>query len=215
MRIAILGATGKIGRLAVNAALEKGHETTALVRSKSKMIDALGREDLNLRIIEGSITDKEIVRASLAGQDAVIWTIGAPLTWRHLITSPTICGNGTQMVLNNIDKTSYVVFLTSIGVGDGKNVGRPIFRWLIRPILLGRILKDRENQESFIHQSDVFWSIVRPAELRDAPPTKPVREISEPPFDKVTFISRQAVADYLIREAVEMTHLRQSIVLTE
>lgn len=74
MNVIILGATGGIGKWAVKHALEKGYQVTAYVRNPEK----IKLQDKHLTIVKGEISDYETMRASLKGQDAVIWCVGIP-----------------------------------------------------------------------------------------------------------------------------------------
>src|SRR5690349_14191081 len=68
MRVFVAGSTGVIGRRAVAALVAAGHEVTALVRSPEKA--ALARS-LGATPVEGSLFDRDALRAAAAGHDAV------------------------------------------------------------------------------------------------------------------------------------------------
>ena len=74
MKVIIFGATGGIGKWAVKHALKKGYEVTVFVRNAKKINDSK-----NINIIEGNISDNEVVEKALEGQNAVIWCIGIPM----------------------------------------------------------------------------------------------------------------------------------------
>jgi putative NADH-flavin reductase len=75
MKIIIFGASGRIGSLLVEQALDAGYMVKAYVRNPSK----LEFTHQNLEIIEGELSDFENVRTAIAGVDAVISTLGPPL----------------------------------------------------------------------------------------------------------------------------------------
>src|SRR4030088_2963552 len=72
MKLLILGATGRTGRLVVEQALAAGHTVTALVRSPEK----LSSGNSNLRVVAGEATDTSALSRALEGADAVISTLG-------------------------------------------------------------------------------------------------------------------------------------------
>src|SRR6202521_71231 len=72
MKLAVLGATGRTGRLVVEQALAAGHTVTALVRSPEKLTTS----NSNLRVVTGKATDTSDVSRALEGADAVISTLG-------------------------------------------------------------------------------------------------------------------------------------------
>lgn len=75
MNVLIFGASGGIGKWAINYALQNGHQVTAYVRHPEKMQIA----DDHLTIMQGELTDKEKITRALSGQDAVIWCVGIPM----------------------------------------------------------------------------------------------------------------------------------------
>ena len=67
MRIAILGATGVLGRPVVARLLERGHEIVAIVRDPARLAT-----DLRVHGVRGDILDPATLVAPLAGCDAVL-----------------------------------------------------------------------------------------------------------------------------------------------
>ncbi|WP_243611447.1 NAD(P)-dependent oxidoreductase [Shimia aestuarii] len=73
MKLVILGANGRTGRLVLRRALDEGAEVTAVVRSVAKW----PREtDPRLSVVIGDPCDARFLRKVLHGQDAVISTLG-------------------------------------------------------------------------------------------------------------------------------------------
>jgi nucleoside-diphosphate-sugar epimerase len=69
MKVFVTGASGAIGRPAVDRLLEAGHDVTALVRSDGTR-DQLERA--GARAVPGSLFDADALRTALAGHDAVV-----------------------------------------------------------------------------------------------------------------------------------------------
>ncbi|OWR27734.1 hypothetical protein CDO73_21330 [Saccharibacillus sp. O23] len=67
MRIAVLGATGRVGGHIVEYALRGGHEVSALVRDRGKIDPREG-----LTVIEGNVLNEKDVKRVLEKADAVI-----------------------------------------------------------------------------------------------------------------------------------------------
>lgn len=72
MRIAIFGATGRVGVLLVEQALAAGHEVVALARDPASM--SLRGE--RLALVQGDVMRHEDVERVAQGADAVISVIG-------------------------------------------------------------------------------------------------------------------------------------------
>lgn len=75
MNVLIFGASGGIGKWAVQYALQSGHHVTAYVRNPAKItIKSEG-----LTIVQGEINDPKKMEEAICGQDAVIWCVGIPM----------------------------------------------------------------------------------------------------------------------------------------
>jgi putative NADH-flavin reductase len=72
MNIAVFGASGTIGSVIVDEALERGHNVTAAVRSPHKV----RRRHPILRIVTAHVDDAASVARAVVGHDAVVDSIG-------------------------------------------------------------------------------------------------------------------------------------------
>lgn len=86
MKIAIFGATGRVGGQILKRALADGHEVKALVRSPK--LD----EHPNLEVITGDVRKAEDVERTLQGADAVFSAIGTDRTTTLSEAMPLIIG---------------------------------------------------------------------------------------------------------------------------
>jgi len=75
MKIALFGATGRVGGEVLKLALAEGHEVTVLVRSPEK----LAPHD-RLTIIQGDVRDAVTVSQAVAGMDVVFSSLGTDQT---------------------------------------------------------------------------------------------------------------------------------------
>lgn len=72
MRVIVFGASGGVGRAAVEQAAAAGHEVTAFVRDPSTLSAPEG-----VPVVQGDALDEAAVRGALAGQDAVLCCLGS------------------------------------------------------------------------------------------------------------------------------------------
>ena len=79
MNVIIFGATGGIGRWAVQHALQREYHVTAYVRNAQKITET----NKNLTVIQGDIHDQQEMTKALSGQDAVVWCVGIPMKKRY------------------------------------------------------------------------------------------------------------------------------------
>ena len=67
MKVALIGATGKIGSKITTELLARGHSVTAIVRNPEK-----APNDPNIKAVNGDVTNPDRVAALVRGHDAVI-----------------------------------------------------------------------------------------------------------------------------------------------
>jgi uncharacterized protein len=67
MKVAVIGATGKIGSKITAELLQRGHSVTAIVRNPEK-----APSNPQLKAVKGDVTDPESASALVRGHDAVI-----------------------------------------------------------------------------------------------------------------------------------------------
>lgn len=216
MRVAIVGAAGKVGRLTVAAASAAGHDTVAIARDPGRIPD-LAKPN-SFRRASADVLDRDALIRALEGTDAAIATFGAPLTIDTILHVPDLCERGTRNLLEamRINSVRRLICMTAIGVGESKGHGRWIFRNVVQPALLQRIFTDRERQEVLVRESDTRWTIVRPAELTDGP-EHPIRvvDLSEPSESEPSTVSRTSVANFLVRELESEVYVGRCPVVTE
>ena len=96
MKVLVVGATGRTGRLLTRGALERGHEVTALVRAPEKLGDLAGR----VRVVAGDVLDGGVVSDAVDGQDAVLVALSAA----HRKNAPAVNALGTLNVIRSMQR---------------------------------------------------------------------------------------------------------------
>jgi len=214
MKVVIYGATGKVGEHTVTAALEAGHEVTAVGRHT----DAITRRHESLTVETGDVMSADDVGRLTPGHDVVITTFGAPIGKDTILHRPELCEVGTRNIVEAMTRTGVprLICMTSIGAGDSHGHGRAIFAKIIEPLLLDRIMKDRNAQEDVVRRSTVdSWVIVRPAELSDDDTGEEVRVISDIEVDpEPSTVSRADVGSFLVSLVDDRSHDASAIVIT-
>jgi putative NADH-flavin reductase len=167
MRITVFGATGPTGRQLTGQALTAGHEVTAVTRRPEKLSPRAG-----LTMARADVTDPEAVEAAVAGSQAVLSALGAPLTRRPVEVYST--GTGHIMAAMHRQGVKRLVVVSS-SVTDPR--WRPsnafFFNHVLDPYVnrvLGRAVhEDMRRMEAAIRASELDWTIVRPCGLFDHP----------------------------------------------
>ncbi|WP_116200644.1 NAD(P)-dependent oxidoreductase [Amycolatopsis circi] len=195
MKITVLGASGRIGGLAVREALARGWHVTAVVRDPARLtVPAHPRLDVAVH----SLTDPRLADA-VTGRDAVVLALG-PTD----LKPTTVNSDGTRSVVSALrgSQTRFVVVSASGLAAEGDSL---FSRLLLKP-LLGAVLRngyaDLRRMESVLHEaSDVRWTIVRPTRLTDKPARTRIRSQVGSDVRGSYQVSRANVARYLLDAA--------------
>lgn len=213
MRVLVVGATGGSGRAAIEALVASGHEVTAFSRSP----DALAGPGVIAR--RGDATRGADVRPAVAGQDAVIVTLGireSALRVRLLGSGSTpmdVRSRGTGAVIGAMREhgVKRLVVQTSFGVGETRDrlgaLDRAIFALLLRPQIA-----DTEVQERAIRESGLDWVIAQPVHLTDG---TELAAFASPQGDtRGRKVSRRAVGRFLAQAVESPTYVGRSVALS-
>jgi putative NADH-flavin reductase len=193
-RLLVLGATGGTGRLIVQEALARGHEVTALVRSPDRATGLQGA-----RLVVGDARDEAALREAVAGQDAVVSSLGTPVSpFREV----TLLSTATRALVSAMSAAhvARLVCITGIGAGDSAGHGGPLYDRLILPLVLRNVYADKNRQEAIVRASPLDWVLVRPAMLTDAPARGAVRALTDLTGFHGGTIARADVARFVLAQ---------------
>jgi nucleoside-diphosphate-sugar epimerase len=211
MRITVFGATGRTGRPVVEQALAAGHEVVAFARTPTK----LNIHHERLRIIRGDATDPAAVERAIAGADAVISAMKTSASRKVARTKPLT--RGMQNILAAMDRQGVRRLVTSAGgcaVSDPKDM--PDLRLKLTAVV-GRLIvpasmEDERGAPRAVQASAVDWTIVRMAGPTNGSPTGRV-QAGFAGRSMGWRITRGDAAEFILREAVEGQHIRQTLVI--
>lgn len=216
MHIVIFGATGATGRCLVEQALDQAYDVTAFARNPAVM----PTQHVRLSIVRGDVFHPATVQEAVANQEAVLCTIGGHDRLRVALSghprAPGLCTIGTRNILDAMKTcgVSRLICLSAWGVGDSKGRVPVIFRNVIFPLLMKEEYEDKESQEQLIQQSNLDWTIVRPARLTNGPHTGSYRMNSSLEFSLRSSISRADVADCMLRQLTDSTFRHKCLELS-
>lgn len=205
MRIAILGATGGIGRWLVAAAREDGDHVKLLARDRRELPADMGA----LGVVLGDVLDPAAVDATVAGTDVVLSALGA--SGRG---PTTVYSAGTANIIAAMKEhgASRLLVVSSLGVED--DPGAPfLFKRVLAPFVLQNLLADMRLMEREVENSGLVWTIVRPVGLNDGPRTGLYRAGERFVPENGRHISRADVADFMVRAIADERTIRKIAVL--
>ena len=202
MKLIIFGSTGSIGRQLVRQGLEQGYLVTAYARDPSK----LGIRHDNMKVVQGDAMDLSSVEKAVQGQDAVLCSLGAG-------AKGTVRSRGTKNIIRAMEKVGIRRFVcqSSLGVGDSWGNLNFFWKYVMFRGFLRQAYADHVSQEDHVRQSDLDWTIVRPAAFTDGNRTGEYRH-GFPGNDKTTKlkVSRDDVADFMLKQLTHEEYLRKT-----
>ena len=193
MKIAVLGATGNLGSRFVKSALKSGHQITAFVRSPEKF----DFKNENLTVIKGDVFNVKEMTKAFKGMDAV-----ASFLRLHGANLP-LFSKGTENIIqamkaNNIKR----LIITSEAI-YGKHATNFSSGVKLLAKLYGTVnrkgIKEREEQDKHIYNSDLDWTIIRVRTLKNGESNEKLK-IEFAPRSKISgFVSNEELAPAIVK----------------
>ncbi len=155
MRLFILGATGKTGRALVAQGLARGHAITAFGRSGIH-----GDSTETFRVLIGSPMRADDLAAALHGHDAVLSALGT----RGLGTT-SVLADSARATIEAMKRTMtrrLIVISSSLVDKQSGWLSLVLARTLLR-----HTASDQRAMEKLVTQSELDWTVLRPALLND------------------------------------------------
>ena len=197
--IAVIGATGGIGRHVVEQALTAGHRVQALARTPSKISSRSG-----LTVTKGSVTDAQAVAKVVLGADIVLSCLGTTRGQAPVVTV------GTQQIVDcmKVAGVERFAMISSVGVGSseaqGKRVSR-FFMYVIVPLVLGQRFYELADAE-LAARTLPKAVIVRPTGLSNRAGTGRYHAVSSDSRETSLQIPRADVAAFLVSLVDDTSH---------
>lgn len=105
--IALLGATGNIGKYVLQRALARGHQVRALTRNPTKL-----KQQDRLEIVQGSVPDVEVIRRLVQNVDVVVSCLGFSSRTDKIMSTTAA---KLLQVMGEQKSPARLVMLTSLG----------------------------------------------------------------------------------------------------
>lgn len=164
-RLAILGGSGRTGRLLIDLALAAGHEVRALARDAGR----LHRRDPRLMVVTGDARNVADLAELLRGTDAVLSALGPVRGDAAGVMTQAAEGLAQAMPAAGVTR---LVTLTGAGVAQPGDRPRPldhVIRTALK-LLQPDVLRDSAGHVERLRRSDLNWTAVRAPMLTDGPP---------------------------------------------
>ncbi|MFE3756393.1 NAD(P)-dependent oxidoreductase [Nocardia tengchongensis] len=158
--IAVLGATGRTGRVIVDHALARGHRVTVIVRRAGSFAPAPGST-----VIVADPTVPGSLAGRLGEQDVVISALGAAGRG-----PTTVYSAGTAEIIAAMAPGGRLLVISSAGLSTPASAG-PVTKVFAAALhqVMRHTYTDMAKMERLLADSDLCWTAVRPTRLTDAP----------------------------------------------
>jgi putative NADH-flavin reductase len=200
VKIVIFGANGPTGRQVTEQAIAEGHTVTAVTRRP----EDFPLSDPRLRVVGADVLDPGAVERAVAGQDAVISTLGVPYS-RNPVTvySEGITHITQAMTKHGVRRLVCVTSTVLFGVpAPGETF---FFRKVLEPFIGRTVYDDMRRMEETVRDSDRAWTVIRPAGLFDTDAVSDYQIATSRLPGR--FTSRADLGNALLREAVGNRHV--------
>lgn len=201
MKLFVLGATGKTGRLLTAQALARRHVITAFGRTP--LIDGLTQ---TATCVVGNPMDADPLAAAMPGHDAVLSVLGT----RGIGVTSVLVDSAHAIVaaMQRARIRRLIVMSSSLVDSNGGWLSSFLSKTLLR-----HTARDQRAMEELIVHSPLDWTVVRPARLDNGMRTgryavsaaSAVRPTSD------TVVSRSDVADLMLDTAERGTSIREIV----
>lgn len=217
MQLTIFAATGGIGRLLVDQALDAGHEVTAAVRNPAKLT-----RDVHAVTVDLTAPDPAALQSAVEGADGVLSAFGPSTRAQGGITS-----TGTRAIVEAMQATGArrIVVVSAAPVSTTASPGRPhpprhdpgegaVMRYVGGPLsklFLGKHFADLAVMEDILRESGLDWTAVRPPRLTDKALSGSYRTAFGHNLKNGAFISRADVAHFMLHALDDPATIKQAV----
>jgi putative NADH-flavin reductase len=212
MKILVLGATGRTGKLFTQLATTKNHQVTAIIRDKKDAILP------KVNYIEGLPTDEQLLTKSLQGIDAVVVSLNINRTsdnpFAKVVSPLTLISDSVKALIQEMGKNQVkrIITVSASGVGDSWKDMPFIARVLLRNSNIWKAYVDHDRQEQLLQQTNLEWTIVRPVMLNDKDSDEYNATIGKPSAGS---ISRKATAKFILDALESEKYVRDTVTLSK
>ncbi|MFD0276590.1 NAD(P)-dependent oxidoreductase [Kitasatospora sp. NPDC127111] len=210
MKLAVVGAAGRTGRLVVDLALAAGHTVTAVARTPSRLPEFAHGTPLT---VQADVHRPGALHQPLAGQDVVVSTLGT--TGR---SATTVFSDGARALVAAAEAggVRHLVAMSSAGLESGHlPFAQRVVTRLVVDRLYREIHRDLARMEAVLAGSETAWTVVRAPMLKDGPPAADPRIVYDRPLPGAGTASRATVAAWIVRHLGAPETFRRRVTIAD
>ena len=203
MKLVVFGASRGAGLEVVKQALKAEHAVIAFVRSPSN----LQIQHPNLTVFQGDALDADAVEKAIAGQEAVVSTLGATRP-----PVPHMMETSARNIVAGMKKHGVHRIVSTTGAGVRQPEDKPKFIdhfiGILLNLLAREVVMDSVANVKVIQASELDWTVIRFPRLMDGEHTGTYR-VGYVDKDSSSQLSRADGADFVLKELVEKKWVRK------
>jgi uncharacterized protein YbjT (DUF2867 family) len=193
-RIAVLGASGGVGRHIVDRLLASGFQVVCQTRTAEKLADLARLAEIHAF----DPRDKDRLSHFVSGVDAVIFALGTDQLAATTLFSETTAALIAAMKEQHVTR---LIAITGVVAGDTRGHGGFFYNWIIFPLFTRKRYADKTRQEELIAASGLDWTIIRPAPFSNGPVTDELEVHTViRPHTQLSRITRDEVAAFVVAQ---------------
>ena len=211
MKLVVLGAAGRTGRLVVAQALARSDEVVAYVRDPHGIAANPG-----LMVAVGQLGDALALKAAINGTDAVLVCLGT--RGKRMAKSVDLMQQSVSSIITAMQEARVprLVLVSAYGVGDTAHTAGLIAR-IVYKTVVSAIYRDKERSEALLPGSGLKWTCLYPVILTDGPVADAVEVRPMTQVHKVAGlpkVSRADVARVILDAARDDRTIGQKLVVS-
>jgi putative NADH-flavin reductase len=220
MKVTIFGATGGVGRQALEQAVAAGHDVTAVVRNPDLLPTGVRHVKADL-----TVADPSLLEPALAGADGVLSALGPRSS-----ADAGIVTRGTKLIVQAMKGTDVrrLVVISAYPVETVPSPARPnppkhapgdgfFMRTVLTPIVKAAFRStyaDLAEMEDVVRASGLDWTIARPPRLVNKPLTGKYRTSFERNLPSGRAISRADLAHFMLHALAQPETIGETVRVT-
>ncbi len=216
MKVAVFGATGRVGALVVQTLLDREHEVVSVSRSTLSQ-----HYQGHVESRTGDMTDPAFIQSVMSDCDGLIFCVGQRLKSPTNLFSKNLSPSdirtqivGPIMRVIGSDHSKRFVYLSAFGVGTDLRKHALVFRLVLRLSSLGKSYQDHNQAEGIVRASKTNWTIVRPPGLTDKDDVVPLVD-SRGQWTSFMTVTRKSIAKYLVETLGNRDMNRETVTIIE
>jgi putative NADH-flavin reductase len=194
VKLTVFGPTGGTGEQILRQALQAGHRVTAMARRP----EAITITHPNLSVIQADVLNPASHGAGMDATDAVLSALGT----QAMRQPTTVYSQGTAAILTAMARNGVTRFVGISAIPLTPNAEKSLLeRRVVHPLLhhfFGGGYDDMRRMERLLADSQVIWTIFRPARLTNGPKTDHYRTACDGRLSRAWSISRADLAEAML-----------------